>query len=93
MERQTTTLADMVAPLQVTMGAATSVLNNREGKSSPFITKAGALINSFLIKFWIWIVAITLFVSGITGTRMTGFRIIYMGLFLVFVLTFQVSFS
>lgn len=92
-ERRTSTIADMAAPLQVTVGAATTVGAGRplEKKSSAFITRAGTLINSFLIKFWIWVVAITLFLSGMTGHRMTGFRIVYMALFLIFVLTFQVG--
>ena len=32
-----------------------------------------------------------LFVIGISGTRMTVYRILYMALFLIFVLVFQVS--
>ncbi|XP_065091959.1 piezo-type mechanosensitive ion channel component isoform X4 [Ochlerotatus camptorhynchus] len=96
MERRTSTIADMAAPLQVTVGAATTAGASGqplEKKSSAFITRAGTLINSFLIKFWIWVVAITLFLSGMTGHRMTGFRIVYMALFLIFVLTFQFSFK
>ncbi|XP_055681362.1 piezo-type mechanosensitive ion channel component isoform X3 [Lutzomyia longipalpis] len=92
--RQTSTLADMVAPLQVTVGAATADLAPRPDekvKESQFITKAAILFDAFLTRFWIWIVVITLFASGIAGQRMTGFRIIYMALFLVFLLTFQVS--
>ncbi|XP_062548757.1 piezo-type mechanosensitive ion channel component isoform X4 [Armigeres subalbatus] len=96
-ERRTSTIADMAAPLQVTIGAASTVGSTPgqplEKKSSAFITRAGTLINSFLIKFWIWVVAITLFLSGMTGLRMTGFRIVYMALFLIFVLTFQFSFK
>ncbi|XP_059615886.1 piezo-type mechanosensitive ion channel component isoform X4 [Phlebotomus argentipes] len=93
-QRQTSTLADMVAPLQVTVGAATADLAPRadeKAKQSQFITKAAILFDAFLTRFWIWIVVITLFASGIAGQRMTGFRIIYMALFLVFLLTFQVS--
>lgn len=45
---------------------------------------------NFLTKFWIWGVAITLFTVAITGDRMTGFRIVYMALFLTFILVFQV---
>uniref|UniRef100_A0A1L8DF30 Putative piezo-type mechanosensitive ion channel component isoform x14 n=1 Tax=Nyssomyia neivai TaxID=330878 RepID=A0A1L8DF30_9DIPT len=93
-QRQTSTLADMVAPLQVTVGAATADLAPRPDekvKDSQFITKAAILFDAFLTRFWIWIVVITLFASGIAGQRMTGFRIIYMALFLVFLLTFQVS--
>ncbi|XP_058452791.1 piezo-type mechanosensitive ion channel component isoform X2 [Malaya genurostris] len=97
MERRTSAIADLAAPLQVTVGAATTAASRAERspdkKSSAFITRTGALINSFLIKFWIWVVAITLFLSGMTGNRMTGFRIIYMALFLIFVLTFQFSFK
>ncbi|XP_058821886.1 piezo-type mechanosensitive ion channel component-like isoform X2 [Topomyia yanbarensis] len=99
MERRTSAIADLAAPLQVTVGAATTAASRAEAKrlpdkkSSAFITRAGTLINSFLIKFWIWVVAITLFLSGMTGNRMTGFRIIYMALFLIFVLTFQFSFK
>lgn len=44
-----------------------------------------------LTKFWIWVVALVLFGIGITGERMTIFRIIYMALALIFLLTFQVK--
>lgn len=94
-ERQSTALADMVAPLQLTVGAATARegIQRKQEKESVFLTKAASLINTFLIKFWIVIVTITLFVCGITGQQMTGFRIVYMALFLIFVLTFQVSYE
>lgn len=52
----------------------------------------GAHLKKFLTKFWIWVVAATLFAVAITGQRMTGFRIVYMALFLIFILSFQVSF-
>ena len=51
----------------------------------------GDFVKNLLTKFWIWVVAIMLFVIGITGTRMTVYRILYMALFLIFVLVFQVS--
>lgn len=91
-ERQSTALADMVAPLQLTVGAATARegIQRKQDKESMFITKAALFINAFLIKFWIFVVAITLFLCGITGQHMTGFRIVYMALFLIFILTFQV---
>lgn len=94
LEKQSTALADMVAPLQLTVGAATARegIQKKTEKESVFITRAAKFIESFLVKFWIFIVVITLFVCGITGTQMTGFRIVYMALFLVFVLTFQVSY-
>lgn len=93
-DKQSTALADMVAPLQLTVGAATARegIQKKPEKESAFITKAAKLINTFLVKFWIFVVVITLFVCGITGQQMTGFRIVYMALFLIFVLTFQVSF-
>ncbi|XP_057662849.1 piezo-type mechanosensitive ion channel component isoform X6 [Diorhabda carinulata] len=91
-EKQTSALADMVAPLQVTVGTATGVKKESETDGSKFMTKFGQLINKFLIKFWIWVVAITLFAVAITGERMTVFRILYMTLFLFFILSFQFSF-
>lgn len=54
--------------------------------------KVGHFVKTFLTKFWIWVVAITLFSVAITGERMTSFRILYMVLFLVFLLSFQFSF-
>lgn len=92
-EKQSTALADMVAPLQLTVGAATARegIQKKAEKESAFITKAAKFINAFLIKFWILVVVLTLFGCGVTGQQMTGFRIVYMALFLVFVLTFQVS--
>lgn len=91
-ERQSTALADMVAPLQLTVGAATARegIQKKQEKESVFIKKAAKFINAFLVKFWIYVVVITLFVCGISGQQMTGFRIVYMALFLTFVLTFQV---
>ncbi|XP_063707316.1 piezo-type mechanosensitive ion channel component isoform X4 [Culicoides brevitarsis] len=92
-QRKSSTLADMVAPLTVTVSPATSALSRRqEPKSSEFVTKLGNIINAFLVKGWIWVVAITLFIFGISGgDKMTMFRITYMALFLFFVITFQLS--
>lgn len=92
LQKQKSTLADMVAPLQVTVGAATADLApSRDNKiSSEFMKKAGTALNQALVKTWIWIVMIALFVSGMAGTQMTGFRIIYMTLFLLFIIIFQV---
>lgn len=63
----------------------------QEEKGSELIQKIGNLLKGFLTKFWIWVVAITLFAVAISGQRVTGFRIIYMALFLMFILSFQVS--
>lgn len=90
-ERQTSALADMVAPLQVTVGTATGVRDEKE-KGNKIMEKIGKLVMTNLSRFWIWVVAITLFATAITGQRMTVFRIIYMALFLYFILSFQFSF-
>jgi hypothetical protein len=60
-------------------------------QSSQAMNRLGDFVKSVLTKFWIWVVAIMLFVIGLSGTRMTVYRIIYMALFLIFVLVFQVS--
>jgi hypothetical protein len=90
-ERQNNALADMAAPLQVTVGTA-AVVGNEQDAGSRLMEKIGQYLRRTLTKFWIWVVAITLFAVAITGERMTAFRIIYMALFLFFVLTFQISF-
>lgn len=66
-------------------------VEKEEQKESQFMKKLGDSLKKFLTKFWIWVVAITLFAVAITGERMTGFRIIYMALFLIFILSFQVN--
>lgn len=94
-QRQSSTLADMVAPLQVTLGAATADMTARaadkDQKEERFWKRVLIFLNDLLIRFWIWIVVIMLFVSGIAGERMTVFRIGYMLLFLVFITMFHVS--
>lgn len=60
-------------------------------KGNKIMKNIGETVKKILTKTWIWIVAINLFVVAITGERMTGFRIIYMFLFLFFILTFQVN--
>jgi len=55
------------------------------------MNRLGGFVKSLLTKFWIWMVAIMLLVIGISGTRMSMFRIVYMVLFLIFLLVFQVS--
>lgn len=93
-QRQSSAIADMVAPLQVTLGAATADITPRvdkDPKEERFWKRALIFVNNLLIRFWIWIVVVTLFVSGIAGSRMTAFRIGYMLLFLVFITMFHVS--
>ncbi|XP_052864339.1 piezo-type mechanosensitive ion channel component [Anopheles cruzii] len=100
-ERRESMIANMAAPLQVPVGAATTAATGpasatdraQEKKSSAVLTRIAKFFKSFMIKFWIWVVAFTLFLSAIIGNRMTVFRIVYMVLFLIFVLTFQFSFK
>lgn len=91
LQRQSSTLAHLAAPFQVTVGAATTDLSAKAAdKKSKFIIKAGSIIKTVLLQLWIWIVVFTLFLCAIYGPRMTAFRITYMALFLTFLITFQV---
>lgn len=55
-------------------------------------SKYGKLCLKFLVKVWMWIVVMTLFAYGIIDEKeMDAFRIIYMALFLMFVVAFQVN--
>ncbi|GJQ85619.1 hypothetical protein Trydic_g20169 [Trypoxylus dichotomus] len=91
--RHTNTLADMAAPLQVTVTAATGVTREQQEEQEAKVLKnIGEHLKTFLSRIWIWVVAITLFAVAITGERMTAFRILYMALFLFFIITFQLSF-
>lgn len=58
---------------------------------SPVMQRLGQWVRSLLVKFWIWLVAIMLFIFGIQGKEVVIFRIMYMVLFLIFTITFQVS--
>lgn len=92
LERQSSTLAHLAAPFQVTVSAATTDLAPKvETKKSKIMMKAGAAFKSILLQLWIWIVVFALFFYAIIGEKMTIFRIAYMVLFLAFVITFQVS--
>jgi Flp pilus assembly protein TadB len=64
---------------------------DRAKQTNQALNQLGGFVKSLLTKFWIWMVAIMLFVIGISGTHMSIFRIVYMVLFLTFVLVFQVS--
>lgn len=88
--KKQSTLADIVSPLQVSMGAAVSSQTD-ETPQNAIAKKWGAAARRILVKYWIWVVALTLFISGITGENMTAFRIIYMALFLTFIFLFQVG--
>ncbi|CAG7819154.1 unnamed protein product [Allacma fusca] len=55
--------------------------------------KFGNFVKEIMTKFWIWVVAIMLFVIGLGGEKVVLYRIVYMALFLIFVLTFQLSYG
>ncbi|XP_039478978.1 piezo-type mechanosensitive ion channel component isoform X16 [Drosophila santomea] len=90
--RRDSTLADIIAPLQITVGSAgSSYLINDGKKTSKFLKKAGDVIKNLLVRLWIWLLVLVIFLCAITGENMTGFRICYMALFLFFLLVFQSS--
>ncbi|XP_017954207.1 piezo-type mechanosensitive ion channel component isoform X10 [Drosophila navojoa] len=90
--RRDSTLADIIAPLQITVGSAGSTYPINDGKkTSKFLKKAGDVIKNLLVRLWIWLLVLVIFLCAITGEDMTGFRICYMGLFLFFLLVFQSS--
>ncbi|XP_076679384.1 piezo type mechanosensitive ion channel component isoform X2 [Andrena cerasifolii] len=93
-QRRSSALRDMVAPLHVSVSTATTAMNHEAPEiKSKFMKDVGVLLKKLLTKFWIAVVAIMLFICGITGERMTCFRIVYMSLFLVLIITFQISWS
>ncbi|KAL0894989.1 hypothetical protein ABMA27_013468 [Loxostege sticticalis] len=93
--RQSAVITDMAAPLQLTVSTAASVIEaQREEESrSRLMLALGEWLRAACARYWIYVVVIMLFVIGVTGERMTIFRIIYMFLFLVFILLFQISWS
>lgn len=90
-KQQSSTLAHLASPIQVSVNAATSDLDgpNTEHKSKPF-NRLAKIVKHLLLQLWIWVVVIALFLCGVYGQRMTAFRIIYMTLFLFFLILFQV---
>ncbi|XP_037048036.1 piezo-type mechanosensitive ion channel component isoform X2 [Bradysia coprophila] len=94
-QRQSSTLAHLAAPFQVTVGAATTtdMASKSDDKKSKFIVVAGKLLNAIFLQLWIWIVVLVLFLCAIYGQKMTAIRIVYMTLVLVFLITFQWSFQ
>lgn len=94
-QQRSSALRDMVAPLHVSVSTATTAMSHDDTPEikSKFMKEVGTRLRSLLTRFWIAVVAITLFICGIMGERMTVFRIVYMSLFLVFVITFQVTYT
>ncbi|XP_063617457.1 piezo-type mechanosensitive ion channel component isoform X4 [Cydia splendana] len=91
--RQSAVITDMAAPLQLTVSTAASVIEaqREDEQRSRLLSKAGVFLKAACARYWIYVVVIMLFVIGITGTRMTIFRIVYMFLCLGFILMFQMS--
>ncbi|XP_026674428.1 piezo-type mechanosensitive ion channel component isoform X4 [Ceratina calcarata] len=93
-QRRSSAMRDMIAPLHVSVSTATTAMHQETPEiKSKFMKEVGILLKKLLTKYWIAVVAIMLFICGITGERMTVFRIIYMSLFLVLVITFQISWT
>lgn len=55
------------------------------------IWKCINLTIKIVIRLWVWNILFIIFIYAVQGDRVTVFRTIYMGLFLVFVVLFQVS--
>lgn len=93
LNKKTPALADINIPsLQTTEDTkAQKGVHKKSENASVFATKAAKIIKAFIVKYWIFIVALTLLLCGVTGNQVTGFKIVYMAMFLVFMLTFQVS--
>lgn len=90
-QRRSSAMRDMVAPAHVSMSTTTTAVDQPDVEiKSKFMKDISVVVKKLLTKFWIVVVAMMLFTSGITGERMTVFRIVYMSLFLFFVITFQV---
>ncbi|XP_063376522.1 piezo-type mechanosensitive ion channel component isoform X2 [Cydia fagiglandana] len=91
--RQSAVITDMAAPLQLTVSTAASVIEaqREDEERSRLLSKVGDFLRAACARYWIYVVVIMLFVIGITGTRMTIFRIVYMFLCLGFILMFQMS--
>lgn len=61
--RRDSTLADIIAPLQITVGSAgSSYLINDGKKTSKFLKKAGDVIKNLLVRLWIWLLVLVIFV-------------------------------
>lgn len=83
--------SDTFAPLSITRNRRQSEESRGEKKTSKFLKKFGDIIKNLLVRLWIWLLVLVIFLCAITGKHMTGFRITYMALFLFFLLVFQSS--
>lgn len=91
-KRRDSTLADIFAPLQLSVSHSMTEQSTVGGKkTSKFLKKMGIVIKNLLVRLWIWLLVLVIFLCAMTGDKMTGFRICYMALFLFFLLVFQSS--
>lgn len=95
-KRRDSTLADMFAPLHLSVRSSALDGDDADGgadakKTSKFLKKIGTVIKNLLVRLWIWLLILVIFLCAMTGDKMTGFRICYMALFLFFLLVFQSS--
>ncbi|XP_075554708.1 piezo type mechanosensitive ion channel component isoform X2 [Dermacentor variabilis] len=58
-----------------------------------YVRRLGHLVQQWLTRYWIWVVATMLMVISLGGTDVVLYRIAYMLLFLFFILVFQVSYQ
>lgn len=58
-----------------------------------YVRRLGRLVQQWLTRYWIWVVATMLMVISLGGTEVVLYRIAYMLLFLFFILVFQVSYQ
>lgn len=81
--------APVAMPLE-TIDSETSV-ESQNKHTSKFLKKIGDIVKNLLVRLWIWMLVLVIFLCAMTGKFMTGFRICYMALFLFFLLVFQSS--
>ncbi|XP_054082423.1 piezo-type mechanosensitive ion channel component isoform X2 [Zeugodacus cucurbitae] len=81
--------APVVMPME-TIDSDVSV-ESQTKHTSKFLKKIGDIVKNLLVRLWIWMLVLVIFLCAMTGKFMTGFRICYMALFLFFLLVFQSS--
>ncbi|XP_020715968.1 piezo-type mechanosensitive ion channel component isoform X2 [Ceratitis capitata] len=79
-----------VAMALETIDSETSI-ESQNKHTSKFLKKIGDIVKNLLVRLWIWMLVLVIFLCAMTGKFMTGFRICYMALFLFFLLVFQSS--
>ncbi|OQR80248.1 piezo-type mechanosensitive ion channel component 2-like, partial [Tropilaelaps mercedesae] len=76
-------------PSMVHIGSISSALATTP--ASQVIRRLGEFSRNLLVRLWIWVVAIMLFVISLGGDQVVLYRIVYMVLFLFFILIYQVG--